>query len=299
MKKTFTPADIKRKHFRERLAAPEIVVAPGCFDAFSASLVEYAGFESLYMTGAGVSASVLGAPDVGLLTMNEMVGTASRIVEAVDIPLIADADTGYGGPLNVMRTVRMYEKAGACAIHLEDQEMPKRCGHLAGKSVVSRQRMLDRIKAALEARTDPNFLIIARTDARAVLGFDEALERARLCAEAGADVIFVEAPESEDEMRIVCRSFPDIPKLINRGGGDKTPHLGARELEDLGYDMAIFPGDAQKIAGKAMLEVYRTLKETGNTESLQGRMMGFDERFELLGLSTFRELETRYPGDKE
>ena len=242
---------------------------------------------------------MLGAPDVGLLTMNEMVETASRIVEAVDIPVIADADTGYGGPLNVMRTVRMYEKAGVCAIHLEDQEMPKRCGHLAGKSVVSRRRMLDRVNAALEARQDPNFLIIARTDARAVLGFEEALERVRLCAEAGADVIFVEAPESEEEMRTVCRSFPEVPKLINRGGGDKTPHLGAQELQELGFDLVIFPGDAQKIAGKAMLEVYRTLKETGNTESLQGRMMGFDERFDLLGMPAFREIEAKYPGDEE
>jgi 2-methylisocitrate lyase-like PEP mutase family enzyme len=288
-----------RRLFKERVNTGPIVLAPGCYDAFSAKLISFVGFESLYMTGAGVSAGLVGVPDMGLLTMTEMVETARRIADVTNLPIIADADTGYGGSLNVRRTVKEYEKAGVCAIHLEDQEIPKRCGHLEGKSVVSRALMIDRIKAAVDARTDPNFLIIARTDARATHGLTEALDRGRLCAEAGADVIFVEAPEGRNEMEKICRAFRDFPLLINRGGAGKTPALSVSELDRMGYRIVIFPGDIQKAAGKAMIDVLSVLKKTGDTQSIQDKMMSFEDRFEILGLSRYREIESRYPGNSE
>jgi 2-methylisocitrate lyase-like PEP mutase family enzyme len=289
----------KRKKFRDRLREKRIVVAPGAYDPFSARLVEYVGFEALYMTGAGVAAGLVGVPDIGLLTMTEMVEQARRITDMTTLPVISDADTGYGGPLNVRRTVQQFEKTGVCAIHLEDQEMPKKCGHLEGKQVVSSGEMVDRLKAALDARTDENFLIIARTDARATHGLAEALERGHRYAETGADVVFVEAPEGVEELQKIGRSFRDIPLLINRGGGGKTPALSGAQLEKMGFRIVIFPGDTQKAAGKAMIHLLKILKDTGNTTSAQNMMMGFEERFEILGLSRFRELESLYSrGDK-
>ena len=284
----------KRSRFRERLREERIVIAPGAFDAFSARLVEYVGFEALYMTGAGVSAALAGLPDIGLLTMTEMVEQARRISDVTNLPIISDADTGYGGPLNVRRTVQQFEKAGVCAIHLEDQEIPKKCGHLAGKRVISREQMTDRLKAALDARVDENFLIIARTDARATHGLAEALERGRLYSSIGADVIFIEAPESLEELKEIARSLKDVPLFINRGGGDKTPPLSAAQLDEMGFRLVIFPGDTQKAAGKAMVNILNILKETGNTLSGQGMMMSFEERFEILGLSRFKEIEASY-----
>ena len=288
----------KRRRFKERLQQGPIIIAPGCYDAFSAKLVEFAGFETGYMTGAGVSAGLAAMPDVGLLTMTEMVEQARRISDATGLPIISDADTGYGGPLNVRRTVEQFERAGVCAIHLEDQEIPKKCGHLEGKRVISAGRMIDRLKASLDARTDENFLIIARTDARATHGLDEALDRGRRYAETGADVIFIEAPESVEEVQEIGRRFKDVPLLMNRGGGGKTPALSAAELERMGFQIVIFPGDLQKAAGKAMIEILSILKETGNTDSARARMMSFEERFEILGLSRFRELESLYSRDE-
>jgi 2-methylisocitrate lyase-like PEP mutase family enzyme len=281
-----------RRKFRERVEKGPIVVAAGVYDAFSAKLAAYAGCEALYMTGAGVSAGLIGMPDLGVTTQTEMVEQARRILEAVELPLISDADTGYGGPLNVRRTVQLFEGAGVSAIHLEDQEIPKRCGHLEGKRVVPPREMAGRLKAALDARRDPNFLIIARTDARAVNGLEDALDRGRLYAETGADVIFIEAPESLSELEAIVKALPQKPLLLNRGGGGKTPALSAQELDRLGYRIVIFPGDAQKAAGAAMLHVYRTLRDTGNTKGLS--MLGFEERFEILGLSRLRELEEEY-----
>jgi len=243
----------KRRLFKKRLGQPGIVVAPGCYDAFSAKIADHIGFEALYMTGAGVSATLAGAPDVGLLTMTEMVEQALRITDVVALPLISDADTGYGGPLNVIRTIRQFERAGVCAIHIEDQQIPKKCGHLEGKRVVSTAEMVDRLKAAVDARTDPNFLIIARTDARAVLGMNEALDRARRYADAGADILFVEAPEGLAEVQRVGEELTGLrPLLLNRGGAEKTPPLSAAEAEQMGFKIIIFPGDAQKAAGQAM-----------------------------------------------
>lgn len=290
----------KRRRFKTRIKQKPIIVAPGCYDAFSARLIEYAGFEAAYMTGAGVSAALAGFPDIGLLSMSEMVDQARRINDAVELPLISDADTGYGGALNVYRTIRQFETAGVCAVHIEDQELPKRCGHLEGKRVVSPETMIERLKAALDARIDANFLIIARTDARAVNGLEDALDRAQQYGEAGADILFVEAPEGLDELESIVRRLASWPLLINRGGADKTPHLSSTELDKLGFNVAIFPGDTQKAAGQAMLDVLKLLKETGNTEALQSKMMGFHDRFELLGLSRYQRLEASWhDNDKE
>jgi 2-methylisocitrate lyase-like PEP mutase family enzyme len=293
----------KRRLFKARLNRKPIVVAPGCYDAFSARLIEYAGFEAAYMTGAGVSAALAGVPDIGLLTMTEMVEQARRITDAMDLPLISDADTGYGGALNVYRTVRQFESAGVCAIHIEDQELPKRCGHLEGKRIVPAETMEERIKAALDARSDPNFLIIARTDARAVYGLDDAIDRALRYGEAGADILFVEAPEGLEELETIGRMLSGRQLFVNRGGAEKTPHLSVQALEKLGFSIVIFPGDTQKAAARAMLEVLQALKKTGNTEEVQAKMMGFQDRFELLGLSRYRNMEadwaSAYKGGSE
>ncbi len=283
----------KRRAFRERMKRDGIIVGAGVYDGLSAKIAEHLGFEAVYMTGAGVSATVLGVPDLGLLTMSEMVRQARNIAAAVNLPLISDADTGYGNPINVMRTVREFEQAGVCAIHIEDQEMPKRCGHLSGKRVVSKEEMVQKIRAAVDARTDPDFVIIARTDARAIHGFEDAMERGHAYEEAGADVVFIEAPESVEEIKLIGKSF-GAPTLVNRGGGKKTPWLSTSELEALGIKIVIFPGDTQKAAAKAMIEVLKVLKETGNTSSYQDKMMSFEERFDLLGLPNYRNLEKKY-----
>ncbi len=208
---------------RELLAGPEPVLAPGAYDALSARLVEGAGFGAVYVTGFGTSASLLGRPDIGLLTFSEMVDNARRIAQAVEVPVIADVDDGYGNPLNVIRTVREYEAAGISAVHIEDQVSPKKCGHMEGKQVIEASEMVEKIRAAVEARQSEEFVIIGRTDARAVEGIDGALERARLYREAGADVLFVEAPQSEEEISAVAEAFPDVPLLFNWVESGKTP----------------------------------------------------------------------------
>jgi 2,3-dimethylmalate lyase len=200
---------------RELLAGGEPVLAPGAYDALSARLVEQAGFEAVYMTGFGASASLLGRPDIGLLSFGEMVHSARRLAQAVEVPVIADADDGYGNPINVIRTVKEYEAAGVSAIHIEDQVSPKKCGHLEGKQVIEASEMVEKVRAAAEARSSEDFVIIGRTDARAVEGLDGALERARRYREAGADVLFVEAPQSEEEVTAVAEAFPDVPLLFN------------------------------------------------------------------------------------
>lgn len=279
---------------RELLHGPRLLVAPGAWDALSARIVEEAGFDAVYVTGSGVSVGHLGLPDIGLATMTEMVEQIRRIAAAVAIPVIADADTGYGNALNVRRTVREYEAAGAAGLHLEDQEFPKRCGHLEGKRVIPAETMVARIRAAREARRDPDLVIIARTDARAVLGLDEALRRAGAYRAAGADVLFVEAPVGEAEVEAVARALGGAPLLLNLGGGGKTPMLPVSRLEALGFRIAIYPGDLQKAAIRAMREVAATLRRDGTTAALAERMVSFEERFEIVGLSRFRELEERY-----
>jgi len=270
------------------------VLAPGCYDALGARLVEEAGFEAVYMTGFGTSAGRLGRPDVGLLTMSEMVDNARRIVEAVDLPVIADADTGYGNPINVIRTVREYEQAGVAAIHIEDQVSPKKCGHMEGKQVIPAAEMVEKIQAAVAARRDPNFLLIARTDARAVEGLDAALERGRRYRAAGADVLFIEAPQSDEEIAAVAAAFPDVPLLFNYAEGGKTPMVSNQRLRELGFRIVIFPISTLLAATRAMREVLARIREEGTPQSALADLPKFAEFTSFIGLPEITELEQRF-----
>lgn len=283
------------RSLRQLLAGSEPILAPGAYDALTARLVEEAGFPAVYMTGFGTSASLLGRPDVGLLTLSQMVDNAARIVQAVELPVIADADTGYGGPLNVIHTVREYERAGVAAIHIEDQVAPKRCGHMEGKRVVTAAEMVEKIRAAAEARRSPDFLLIARTDARAVEGLDGALRRARAYCEAGADVLFVEAPQSDEEIAAIARAFPGVPLLFNwLEGGGKTPSLPLTRLRELGFRIIIFPLGALFTAAKAVRALLATIRAEGTPASAFSRMLSFQEFNTLVGLEEIRELDERF-----
>jgi methylisocitrate lyase len=278
---------------RQLLNEPGIIVAPGAADALVAKIIEQAGFSTMYLSGAGVSYLTLGKPDVGLITMSEMVQKAAYLAEAVSIPVIADADTGYGSVLNVARTVSEFERAGVAGIQIEDQVMPKKCGHLRDKQVVSRDEALARVKAALDVRKDPDFIIVARTDARAVLGMDEALERGRMFAEAGADVIFVEAPQSVEEMRAITATI-DKPVLANMVEGGKTPLHSAAELKAIGYKIVIFPNSSIRMMARAITKLMTELKQTGTTAGCLGEMMNFLELNQLLGLEEIEQLNKHY-----
>ena len=279
---------------RELMATRQPILVPGCYDALSARLVEDAGFAAVYMTGFGSSAAHLGRPDVGLLTMSEMVDNARRIVAAVGIPVIADADTGYGNPINVIRTVQEFERAGVAAIHLEDQLAPKRCGHLDGKQLIPAEEMAAKLRAAVEARSSPDFLLIARTDARAVEGLDAAIDRARLYREAGADVLFVEAPQSEPEIRAVAAAFPGVPLLFNWAEGGKTPAVERDLLAELGFAIVIFPISTLLAATGAMREVLARIRADGTPLRALGGLPQFSEFLDFIGLPEVRQLEQRY-----
>jgi carboxyvinyl-carboxyphosphonate phosphorylmutase len=271
--------------FRELLAGPEPVLAPGAYDALSARLVERAGFPAVYMTGFGASASLLGRPDVGLLSFAEMADHARRIVQAVGVPVIADADDGYGNPLNVMRTVREYAAAGVAALHVEDQVAPKRCGHMEGKEVIDAGEMVEKVRAAVEARGDTELLIIARTDARAVAGLDEAIRRGRAFVEHGASAVFVEAPESVDEMaRVRAALAADVPLVANMVEQGKTPVRAAAELAGSGYRLVLVPVAPLLAAAHALRALFATLARDGATGGLAERMLRFDELNGLVGL---------------
>jgi 2,3-dimethylmalate lyase len=276
------------------LEGEEMVLAPGCFDALGARLVEQAGFAAAYMTGFGSAASWLGRPDVGLMALPEMVGNARRIVEAIEIPVIADADTGYGNAINVIRTVREYERAGVSAIHLEDQVMPKKCGHMEGKQVIGAAEMAAKVSAAVSARRSDDFLIIARTDARAVEGLDAALERARRYREAGADLLFVEAPQSVQEIEAVARELSDIPLLFNYAEGGKTPAVTREFLAELGFKLVIFPLSMLLAATAAMQEVLARIRTDGSPIGVLSSLPAFDEFLDLIGLPEIRDLESRF-----
>jgi len=283
-----------RPSLPELLAAGETVLAPGCYDALGARLIEEAGFRAAYMTGFGSAASRLGAPDVGLLTLCEMVDNAHRIAQAVEIPVIADADTGYGNPINVIRTVREYEAAGVAAIHLEDQVMPKKCGHMEGKQLVAPKEMAAKVAAAIAARRSPGFLIIARTDARAVEGLDAALERARLYREAGADVLFVEAPESEGEIEAIARSLAGVPLLFNYAEGGKTPAVTLEFLREQGFMLVIFPISLLLAATRSMRSVLERIKEDGTPINAVSSLPAFGEFLDFIGMPQVRALERRF-----
>lgn len=280
----------RRKRFRQLVEAEEILLLPGAYDALSAKLVDAAGFQGVYMTGYGQAASKLGQPDVGLMTMTEMVERAGDMVMAVDIPVVCDADTGFGNNVNVVRTIREYERLGAAAIQLEDQTMPKKCGHMLGRDVIDAQDMVMKLKAAVAARTDPDFLIIARTDARTNYGIDEAIRRGKLYAEAGADIVFVESVESVEEMRRVNREIParTIANMVETG---RTPFLTARELQDVGYDLVVYPISSLFVAAKSVYDMLLDLKANGTTKNYLDKMMSFSQFNDFIGLPLVRELE--------
>lgn len=279
---------------RALLAAPGAVTAPGAYDALSARLVEAAGFPAVYMTGYGTSAALLGQPDVGLLSMAEMVENARRIVAAVRVPVIADADTGYGNPLNVARTVRAYEAAGVAGLHLEDQISPKKCGHMTGKQVIPAAEMEQKLRAALDARRDPALLIIARTDARAVNGLEDALERGARYREAGADMLFIEAPESEAEIVSISARFRDVPLLYNWAESGRTPPLALERIEALGYKLVIYPVTALFAATRAVQETLAALRRQGDSATFADRLISFPDFNEFIGLPAVRAMEARY-----
>ena len=277
---------------RALLAGDDLLVAPGVADGLSARLVERAGFPAVYASGGAIARS-MALPDLGLLSMSEVVGRLRPIVDAVGIPVIADADDGYGNALNVRRTVVAFEQAGVAALHLEDQLSPKRCGHLDDKTLIPAQDFAQKIAAARDAVADPDLVIIARTDAIAVEGFEAAIARARLYSEAGADVLFVEAPESEQQIERIAEELPG-PKLINMFHGGKTPLLPAARLGDLGYRIVIIPSDLQRAALHAMDEVLQALKRDGDSHSLSERMISFRQREEIVGTADLLDLGDRY-----
>jgi 2,3-dimethylmalate lyase len=281
------------RKLRELLARPGVIMAPGVADALNARLVRRHGFEAIYMTGAGTTAVRLGMPDVGLLTATEMIDNAGRIAEASGLPLIADADNGYGGVMNVRRTIQGYERAGVAGVHLEDQVIPKRCGHLAGKQVVPVEEAVAKIRAAADARTDADFVIIARTDAVAVEGFDAALERAARYREAGADMLFIEAPNAEQLPKIAPR-FKGVPLLYNMATSGKTPFLSKTEIERLGFKLIIYPNWLMLAAIKAASQVLETLKKEGSIAGLAPQVPSFKEFFDLVGMDEVQEMEARY-----
>jgi 2-methylisocitrate lyase-like PEP mutase family enzyme len=267
-----------------------VVACPGAANALSALLVQEAGFETCYVTGAGIANTYLGAPDIGLVTLTELAGHVSAIREAVDIPLIVDADTGFGNAIGVQRTVRLLEAAGADAIQLEDQQFPKRCGHFSGKDVIPAGEMAAKIRAAADARRSA--LIIARTDARAVEGMDSALERARLYAEAGADVLFIEAPRSREELLSLPFRLPGVPHVVNMVEGGQTPLLPLEELRSFG--IALFANMTMQAAMRGMREALRALRETGSLDAVSPLLTSWAERQRIVRKPQFDDLEKRY-----
>jgi 2,3-dimethylmalate lyase len=277
---------------RELLAGSDVVLAPGAYDALSARLAEQAGFDVVYMTGFGASASLLGRPDIGLLSFGEMAGQARRLVQAIGVPLIADADDGYGNPLNVLRTVREYEAAGVAAVQIEDQVTPKRCGHMEGKAVIAAGEMVEKVRAAVEARRSPDLVVIARTDARAVEGLDAALDRAARYRDAGADVLFVEAPESEREVELVADAFPGTPLLFNGVEGGRTPSLELDRLRELGFRIVLFPLTALFAATRVVQEALAAIR-AHPTPGGEGALP-FSAFTDVVGLPAVQELEDRF-----
>ncbi len=282
-----------RQTLKQLLQRNKLLVAPGCFDGLSARLVQEAGFEAAYLSGGAVARS-MGIPDIGLVTMSESIERAVQVVSAITIPVIADADTGYGNAVNLVRTVREFERAGVSAIHIEDQITPKRCGHLDGKEVISLEEMELKLKAALAARSDPDFAIIARTDARGVNGFEDAVKRANAFAKLGVDAIFFEAPQSEEELAEIPKRVPNIPLLVNVFKGGKTPMLPMDRLEQIGFRIAIYPSETQRAAIHAMRTALSTLKREGTTESIDANLTTFKDRDKVVGLDDWNKIEREF-----
>ena len=278
---------------REILKRPGILVVPGVYDCVGAKIAERLGFEVVFTSGFGISGSTLGKPDLGFLTATEMLWSVGRIVRSVNIPLVADIDTGYGNPLNVVRTVTDLIHIGAAGMILEDQEWPKKCGHFEGKRVIPTEEHVKKIHAAAHARKDSGMVIVGRTDARAPLGLEEAIRRGRAYLEAGADVIFVEAPQSVDELKEIASSLPDALLFANMIEGGKTPFLTAAELESLGFKIVVFPLSGLFSAAKAMEVCFRQLKQKGTTSG-SGNMVSFEEFGDIVDVFTYEEIEKRF-----
>jgi len=280
---------------RARLVKPPIVIAPGIYDPLTALIAERAGFEALYVSGAAIAYTRLGRPDIGLVSMSEVVETVALIRDRVRAHLVVDADTGYGNALNVERAVRLLERAGANAIQLEDQDFPKRCGHLDDKTLIPAQEMAGKIKAAVDVRASSETLIIARTDAIAVEGFDGAVARAALYRDAGADMLFIEAPRQRDELaRVVKQAAGKVPLMANMVEGGKTPILPARELQELGFSLVIFPGGIVRALAKTAEEFYGSLKTHGTTDPFRPRMFDFAALNDLIGTTELMALGKQY-----
>jgi methylisocitrate lyase len=282
--------------FRKLMLDKEIFVIPGCHDALSAKIVELVGFQAVTMGGYAASAASLAKPDVSLLTLTEYVTIARNIVQAVDLPFFVDGDTGHGNVTNVARTVREFEHAGVAALFIEDQVFPKRCGHMEGKQIIPTAEMVAKVKAAVDARVDNDLVIMARTDAVAVNGIEDAIERANLYREAGADLIFVEAPRSVEEMKRINREV-DAPTLAIQIEGGKTPLVTTKELEELGFNVVVYPNATVYATAWALRGLWETLKKEGTTRSFTDRMICFDDFNTLIGLDKIRELETFYYRD--
>lgn len=283
----------KTTQLRRLIEDDEILMIPVVHDALCARIAEQSGFKAIFTAGYANSAALLGKPDVSLLTLTEMVDVASRIADAANIPVFADGDTGHGNITNVIRTVKLLEKAGVAGLFIEDQVQPKRCGHMAGKQVIAPEEMAAKIRAALDARSDPDFVIMARTDALAVNGIEDAICRARLYRDIGADLIFVEAPESVDQMKRIIREV-DAPHMVNMLPGGRTPMLTAKELQDIGYSVVAYATTCTYTIARAVKDIFDILKRNGTTAGYEDRMMKFDEFNRLVGLEEIREIENAY-----
>lgn len=282
---------------KQKLAGPELIIAPGIYDALTALLAENAGFSAVYLSGAAIAYTRFGRPDIGLVSMSEVAETMGCIRERVEVPVIIDGDTGFGNALNTMRTVKLFERCGASAIQLEDQTMPKRCGHLKGKTLVPQQEMVGKLKAALDARRSEETLIIARTDAVAVEGLEPALERAAAYAEAGADMLFVEALQTEEDMRLACDRLKGLaPMMANMVEGGQTPIRSRDELKDIGYSLAIFPGGTVRAVAKLLDGYFASLHKNGTTDPYRDKMYEFNELASIVGTADMLELGKKYDG---
>jgi len=291
-----SPGGTPGRRLHALLDRPGPLVLPGCTDALTARLAVAAGFEAVYATGAGIANSLLGAPDIGLTTMTELVDQVARIAAAVDVPIVADIDTGFGNAINARRAVVEFERAGVAAIQIEDQVFPKRCGHFSGKEIVPLEEMLAKLRAVIEARRDPALVVIARTDALAVDGFEAAIERGCAFAEAGADIVFIEAPVLLDELAALPGRVP-APLIANMVEGGRTPLLGADELGAMGYRIVLFANTVMRVGARAMRDALNELRATGDSRSLQDRMLSWEDRQALVGLPEIEALEARYRVD--
>ena len=288
-----TTAADRRRALVEKLAERRALLVPGAANALTARVIEDQGFEACYVTGAGIANTLLGVPDIGLVTMSEIQATTEAIGEISSLPLIVDIDTGFGNAINTRRTVRVLERAGASALQIEDQDFPKRCGHFDGKSVIPVAEMTAKIKAAVDARDDENLLIIARTDARAIEGLEAAIDRAHAFVEAGADVTFVEAPTSREEMARITAAL-DVPQVANLVVGGRTPELPQADLAEIGFSLVLYANAPLQAAMRAMSEVLGTLKRDGSLEAVRDRLADFGERQRLVDKATYDALEKTY-----